>query len=163
MRRIAAVVSLSALIAGLLGAVAVSAVAPSVSVSPTSVVPGHSVLVTGRHWPRRVRVELLIGPPQSEASHVAWVTTTSSGTLRKRLAIARRAATGRFVLLACRRSCRVKVQASFRIVAGFAGAAAVRARTGSPAVRSLAWTGSSDRQKPTPRGPPMSSESISRT
>jgi hypothetical protein len=108
---------------------AVAAVAPSVSVSPTIVLRGDSLTVTGRHWPRRTRVELLIGPPRSEASHVAWVTTTSSGALRKRLPIARRGATGRFVLLACRRSCRVKAQASFRIVAGFSGAAANDGRT----------------------------------
>ncbi len=91
--------------------------APSVSVSPKIVLRGGSLVVTGRHWPHRARVELLIGPPRSEADHVAWVTTTSSGTLRKRLPISRHAATGRFVLLACRRSCRVKAQASFRIVA----------------------------------------------
>ncbi len=98
--------------------------APSVAVSPKVVLRGGSLVVTGRHWPRRARVELLIGPPRSEASHVAWVTTTRSGTLHRRLPIARDAATGRFVLLACRRSCRVKAQASFRIVTAFAGALA---------------------------------------
>lgn len=94
---------------------AVSAVAPSVSVSPTVVHRGDSILVTGRHWPAGTRVELLIGPPRSEASHVAWVTTTRSGALRRRLVIARDARRGRSVLLACRRSCRVKAQASFRV------------------------------------------------
>ncbi len=109
---------------------AMSAVAPSVAVSPKVVLRGGSIMVTGRHWPRRTRVELLIGPPRSEAGHVAWVTTTSSGTLRKQLPIARRAATGRFVLLACIRSCRVKAQAPFRIVSGFSGAAANHDLTG---------------------------------
>lgn len=96
---------------------AAAAAAPSVSVSPTTVQRGGVLAVTGRGWPHGVRVELLVGPPRSEASHVAWVTTTGAGTLRGAITIAARASTGPFVLLACRNSCRIKTQASFRIVA----------------------------------------------
>lgn len=101
---------------------------PTVSVSPTTVVRGGSLLVTGRHWTPRATVQLLIGPPRSEADPVATARATATGTFRRRLPIARGARTGRFVLLACRRSCRIKASASFRIVApGFAGALAAGA------------------------------------
>ncbi|MCU0258335.1 MAG: hypothetical protein MUF56_04845 [Solirubrobacteraceae bacterium] len=100
-----------------------AAARPTVAVSPTTVVRGGSVLVTGRRWAPRATVQLLIGPPRSEADPVATVRTTSAGTFRRRLPIAAGARTGRFVLLACRRSCRIKASASFRIVApAFAGA-----------------------------------------
>lgn len=113
-RRLSATVS-AALAAGLLSAAPAPAAAPSVSVSPTAVKRGGTLIVTGRHWAPRSRVELLIGPPRSEASHVAWATASTAGIVRARIPIARHAHTGRFVLLACRRSCRIKAQASFRI------------------------------------------------
>lgn len=116
-----------------LGAVALLATAapaaapsPTVSLWPKTVARGQVMLVTGGHWGRRVRVELLVGPPRSEADHVAWATTTAGGQLRRAIRVSRHARTGRFVLLACRRECRIKRQASFRIVAsrGAAGTAA---------------------------------------
>ncbi len=98
----------------------------TVSVTPKSVLAGGSLTVSGRNWPRRVRVQLLIGPPYSEADPVGSVTTTAHGAFRRTLRISSAATPGRSVLLACRRSCRVKAQTSFRILAGPAGAAATR-------------------------------------
>jgi hypothetical protein len=94
-----------------------NAAQPAVSVSPTAVAPGDTITVSGRNWPKRVSVQLLVGPPRSEADAVATVRTTSRGTFRRTIRIASTAELGRYVLLACRRSCRVKAQASLRIVA----------------------------------------------
>lgn len=90
---------------------------PAVRVSPASVARGHAITVTGKHWPRRVTVQLLIGPPQSEAEPVATARTTSTGTFRRRFVPPPyiQARLGRWVLLACRRECRVKATATFRL------------------------------------------------
>jgi hypothetical protein len=91
---------------------------PSVRVSPESVQRGEAIVVTGRGWRRTADVELLIGPPRSEGKLVATVRTTSQGTFRRRLTlpafVQRRL--GRWVLLACRRGCRVKAVKSFHLV-----------------------------------------------
>jgi hypothetical protein len=90
---------------------------PSATVTPTSVKRGKPITVTGSHWPRRVTVQLLIGPPQSEAEPVARVRTTRSGTFRRTFVPPAfvQARLGRWILLACRRDCRVKAMASFRL------------------------------------------------
>ncbi len=84
-------------------------------VSPAAVRAGHVITVTGRGWPRNAGVELLIGPPRSEASHGAWARTTSAGTFSKRVRLWSRMKAGRWVLLGCRRACRIKAAASFRV------------------------------------------------
>lgn len=91
---------------------------PTVQVSPSSVKRGKAITVTGSHWARRATVDLLIGPPQSEATRVATVRTTSGGAFRRKLVPPAwvQARIGRWVLLACRRDCRVKASATFRIV-----------------------------------------------
>ena len=91
------------------------AAAVHVRVDPASVPAGSVITAIGRGWPRDAGVELLIGPPASEAYHVNWARTTHAGTFRKRIRISSRTAAGRWVLLACRRSCRVKASASFRV------------------------------------------------
>jgi len=92
-----------------------SSAAPSVRVAPAVVQRGQRITVTGRNWPRNVTVDLLIGPPRSEADPVGRALTTSSGTFRRYLRIASTTAPGRWVLLACRRECRVKAVRSFRV------------------------------------------------
>lgn len=92
-----------------------STAAPSVRVSPAVVQRGQRITVTGRNWPRNVIVDLLIGPPRSEADRVGRARTTSAGTFRRHLRIASRTAPGRWVLLACRRECRIKAVRSFRV------------------------------------------------
>jgi len=90
---------------------------PGVHVSPSSVKRGKAITVTGSHWPRRATVDLLIGPPRSEATRVAGVRTTSGGSFRRTLVPPAwvQARLGTWVLLACRRDCRVKATATFRL------------------------------------------------
>jgi len=87
----------------------------SVRVSPTVVHAGHVITVTGRGWPRNAGVELLIGPPYSEASHITWARTTHAGTFSKRIRIGSHTKAGRWVLLGCRRACRIKAAANYRV------------------------------------------------
>lgn len=91
---------------------------PRVSVSPATVERGQAITVTGSGWRRSASVQLLIGPPRSEGTLVATVRTTSRGTFRRRLEppafVQRRL--GRWVLLACRRDCRIKAVKSFTLV-----------------------------------------------
>src|SRR5688500_18778045 len=91
---------------------------PTVDVSPTTVKRGSSFTVTGSGWRREAPVRLLIGRPRSEATYVATVRTTSRGTFRRKLTPPAwvQARTGRWVLLACRRDCRIKAVKNFRIV-----------------------------------------------
>lgn len=120
MRTIAALVLTAALV-GPAWASSSSSPAPArtaavqVRIEPTTVRAGGVITAIGRGWPRDAGVELLIGPPYSEAYHVNWARTTRAGTFRKRIRISSRTAAGRWVLLACRRSCRVKASASFRV------------------------------------------------
>jgi hypothetical protein len=91
---------------------------PTLDVSPTIVKRGASFTVTGSHWRREAPVRLLIGRPHSGATYVATVRTTSRGTFRRKLTPPAwvQARTGRWVLLACRRDCRIKAVKNFRIV-----------------------------------------------
>jgi len=84
-------------------------------VRPKEVRAGERVRASGRRWPRRARVHLLVGPPNSEASHVAWARTNRRGRFRKSVRIAAGTAPGTWVMLACRRQCAVKRLARFRV------------------------------------------------
>ena len=122
-RRLAITLAATSLIAAGAGAAAGAAsdatpratAAPSVRIAPAVVQRGQRITVTGRNWPRNVVVDLLIGPPRSEADQVGRARTTSTGTFRRYLRIASRTAPGRWVLLGCRRECRVKAVRSFRV------------------------------------------------
>ncbi len=94
-----------------------AAAKPTARVAPSIVKRGQAITVTGAHWPRNVTVQLLIGPPQSEAERVGSARTTSRGTFRRKLVPPAwvQARLGRWVLLACRRDCRVKATATFRL------------------------------------------------
>lgn len=89
--------------------------APSVSLSPKSIPRGGALVVTGKGWPKNVRVQLLIGPPRSEADPVGSARTDGSGRFRRTLTVDR--AAGPAVLLGCRRECRDKASATFRVFA----------------------------------------------
>jgi hypothetical protein len=93
-----------------------AAAAPTLRVTPKIVRAGERVRAVGRRWPPRVRVHLLIGPPNSEASHAAWARTTRRGRLRKSVRIEAGTAPGTWVMLACRRQCAVKRLAKFQVV-----------------------------------------------
>jgi hypothetical protein len=89
--------------------------APRVSVAPSAAPAGGTVTVRGVRWTPGATVTLLIGPPRSEADPVARVRARADGTFRRRLRLARRLRPGPYVLLGCRRSCRIKASARFRI------------------------------------------------
>jgi hypothetical protein len=89
---------------------------PSLRVKPKQVQTGETLRAIGRGWPARVRVHLMIGPPNSEASHAAWTRTTGRGRFRKRIRMSGRARPGVYVMLACRRECAFKRSARFEIV-----------------------------------------------
>ena len=88
---------------------------PTVRIAPLVVQRGDRIVVTGRNWARSAIVDLLIGPPRSEADPVGRARTTSSGTFRRYLRIAPKTKPGRWVLLACRRECRIKAVKSFTV------------------------------------------------
>ena len=117
--RILAVPSLVALLAAALLAEPAAPAGPSaraavvrVHVTPHRVHAGGLITVTGSGWPRRRSVELLIGVPYSEATRIAVAHTTSRGTFSRRVRLWRRMDPGRWVVLACRRACRIKVAAN---------------------------------------------------
>jgi hypothetical protein len=108
--------ALALLVPGVPAAAPAPAPTPTISLWPKTVPRGAVLLVTGRHWTPGRLVDVLVGPPRSEADHVAWARARADGTFRRGIRIARDAKTGSFVVLGCRRACRVKAQASFRVV-----------------------------------------------
>lgn len=92
------------------------AAAVHVRVTPATVHRGGVITAIGSGWPASRGVEILIGPPYSEADHVTWARATRAGTFRVRIRARATSATGRWVLLACRRACRIKASASYRVI-----------------------------------------------
>jgi hypothetical protein len=90
--------------------------AVSLRVTPRVVPRGAFLTFTGSGWPARARVTLLVGPPASEADPVGAVLTDARGRFVRRIRIRPSAMPGRYVALACRRGCRVKATATFRII-----------------------------------------------
>lgn len=88
----------------------------SLRVTPKAVARGAFLTFTGSGWPARSRVQLLVGPPASEADPVGTITTDARGRFERRMRIQRTATPGPYVALACRAQCRVKATATFRIV-----------------------------------------------
>jgi hypothetical protein len=89
--------------------------AGTLRLEPKRVEAGERRTVTGRSWPARVRVRLLVGPPASEGSPVKAVRTDRRGRFRTRVPIASNATPGAYVMLACRRQCAIKRSARFTI------------------------------------------------
>ena len=88
---------------------------PRLRIVDATVPVGGTLVAVGSGWPAASRVQLLIGPPQAGAVVVATARTTNRGSFRKGMRLSTRWKRGRYVLLACRRSCRVKVAANFRV------------------------------------------------
>jgi hypothetical protein len=89
---------------------------PSLKVSPNQVQQGANVTFTGSGWPANVRVQLLIGRPKSEAVKFGAPRTRGTGSFRYVLPIKPDAPTGRYVILACRNSCKTKVSRPLTIL-----------------------------------------------
>jgi plastocyanin len=91
---------------------------PRVSVSPTSVQAGASLVVTGRGWTPSKAVVLYMGPPKSDnVARLGTATASRTGRFRKRVRIRASQAAGSYVLLGCRRGCRTKATARLRVTA----------------------------------------------
>ena len=90
---------------------------PTLRLTPSVIRPGDRVTFTGSHWPADRRVTLLIGPPFSEADEFSSARTGSRGRFRKAFRFPASAEPGRYVVLACRRSCRQKASADLTITA----------------------------------------------
>jgi hypothetical protein len=120
MRSLVVLSAVTAAFAG--GAVAVAArpapraAGPQLVVEPEAAVPGGAVVLSGRGFPRNAEIELLAGPPHSEAHQIGSAQTSRRGAFRATIRIRSQADAGRLVALACYDACRVKASARFRIV-----------------------------------------------
>lgn len=113
------------LVIALLGLVALAPVAGSpaaskvhLKVKPPILGPGEDLTTIGSGFGARRTVTILIGPPNSEAFKVGSARTNSKGRFTKIITLSNDIEPGKYVVLACRRSCAVK--ASAKITVGYA-------------------------------------------
>src|SRR4051812_23785109 len=92
------------------------AAGPGLTVTPRRVHQGGSVTFTGSHWAHNVKVTLLLGQPNTDANKFATVKTNGRGQFSYMLPIKPTAPTGKYVILACRKSCATKVSRSMTIL-----------------------------------------------
>src|SRR4051794_21845403 len=109
------------LVLAVLAAIAVAAgtalaAGPSLTVTPSSVHQGAKVTFAGSGWAQNVKVTLLLGRPNTGANRFATVTTSRRGRFSYTLPIKPTAPTGKYVILACRKNCAMKVSRSMTIV-----------------------------------------------
>ncbi len=90
---------------------------PQLTVEPAAVAPGQAVVLRGTGFPRSAAIDLLAGPPQSEARSIGSARTGRRGAFVATIRIRSQADPARLVALACWDGCRVKASARFRIVA----------------------------------------------
>ncbi|MCU0307041.1 MAG: hypothetical protein MUE51_04585 [Thermoleophilia bacterium] len=110
-----------ALAAALAGIVLTALAGPALgrtraTLEPDPVRAGGALLVQGTGWAPGAAVSLLAGPPRSEGLPVRRVRASAAGAFRVRIPVARSAVPGRYVMVVCQRSCRVKVTLPFRVV-----------------------------------------------
>ena len=89
---------------------------PSLSVTPSKVHRGSNVHFNGYSWPANKRVQLLIGRPNSEATKFASPKADGNGHFRYTQSIKASAPTGKYVILACRNNCQVKISRNLTIL-----------------------------------------------
>ena len=112
-RRILPLVVAGALCAG--GATA--ATGPTLHVSPTTVHRGDHVAISGKHWGSHKLVTLLVGRPHSTATAlIDKVATTATGEFSGTVPVKRSAAAGKYYVIACRKSCAIKVRKAITIL-----------------------------------------------
>jgi hypothetical protein len=90
---------------------------PQLTAQPEAAAPGEAVVLRGSGFPRNASIELLGGPPHSEARRIGDARTGRRGAFVATIRIRSQADPGRLVALACYDACRVKATARFRIVA----------------------------------------------
>ncbi len=89
---------------------------PQLTAEPAVAEPGAAVVLSGRGFPRNASIELLAGPPRSEAQTIGSARTGRRGAFTATIRIRPQADPGRLVALACYDACRVKAAVRFRIV-----------------------------------------------
>lgn len=118
-RLVAPALLLSAVVAGAASAPAAQRPAaqrgPQLVAEPAVVVPGETVVLRGRGFPRSVQVTLLAGPPHGEAVRIGSAQTGRGGGFTASVQVRDPSDAARLVVLACHDSCRVKARAQFRI------------------------------------------------
>ncbi len=120
---------------------AAPAAARTLKASPSRATRGQLVTFTGAHWPARRTVLLLIGPANSEAQRFTSTRTTASGRIRKRFRLPATATPGRYVVLACRQSCRMKATTRLTILAPRSATTSEARAISAAALGSLGDTG----------------------
>ena len=101
-------------LAGLAGAS--TAAGPSVSVKPRLVRLGGTIKIIGTHFRTGLRIGLYIGRPHSDnTTKIGALNAGPRGGFTVRHRLSRLTTTGRYVLLACQRQCRVKATAPFTV------------------------------------------------
>jgi hypothetical protein len=90
---------------------------PQLTAKPVAAAPGQAVVLRGTGFPRNAPIELLAGPPRSEARSIGSARTGRRGGFVATIRIRSQADPGRLVALACHDACRVKAAVRFRIVA----------------------------------------------
>lgn len=90
--------------------------APAIRLVPAVAHPGAPVAIVGTGWSAGTAVELLAGPPHSEADRFATARADAHGAFRKPTRLAKNAVPGSYVFVACQRQCRLKATAVLHIV-----------------------------------------------
>ena len=93
-----------------LAAVGIAATGPTLTVSPNPVHRGANVTFSGSHWAHNVKVTLKLSAPGANGANAfAIVRTNGRGKFRYALPIKPTAPTGKYLIIACRNSCKTKV------------------------------------------------------
>ncbi len=119
---------LAAAVAALAISAAGASAAPRVTATPSVLTPNSPVTLDAFGMRPGTRVTFMIGPPNSEASPIAAATATSAGRARVRVGVDPSAGTGRWIILACQRECRVKAATPLTIVERIVTPAEARTR-----------------------------------
>ena len=102
---------------GVASGIAVGAVTkPTFRVNPSTVHRGQNVTFSGRHWGANKTVTLMLGYKNSEAAKIGTARTKGDGSFSQVRPILSGAPTGNYVVLACRKSCAIKVSRALKIL-----------------------------------------------
>jgi hypothetical protein len=115
-RRILALLLAAACALAVSGLAASVTTAPKLGVKPATVLPGGKITITGSHFRPRVRVTIDIGPRNSDnTSRLGTIKANAGGGFRLSKAISKSTRLGRYVVLACQATCRVKATAPLAV------------------------------------------------
>jgi hypothetical protein len=91
---------------------------PTLIVNPPHVQQGSEVAFSGSHWGKHKTVTLFLGKPGvASMNKIAGRKTNSRGHFRYVLPVKPNAPAGQYLIIACRKSCKIKVSKPMEIVA----------------------------------------------